>query len=725
METSTTATHVFADGLMNRTISATGTDEDGTYAAGNTPVVQVTNVAPALVLSGAVAAVEGSVYTLTLSSSDPGDDTLSSWAVTWGDGSAVQTVPAGTRAFNSSTGRWETSTTATHVFADGLMNRTISATGTGEDGTFAAGNTQVVQVTNVAPALVLSGAAAVAEGSVYTLTLSSNDPGEDTLSSWAVNWGDGSGLQTVTAIGRVFNSSTGRWETSTTATHVFADGLMNRTISATGTDEDGTYAAGNTQVVQVTNVAPALVLSGAAAVAEGSVYMLTLSASDPGDDTLSSWAVTWGDGSAVQTVPAGTRAFNSSTGRWETSTTATHVFADGLMNRTISAMGTDEDGTYAAGNTQVVQVTNVAPALVLSGAAAVAEGSVYTLTLSASDPGDDTLSSWAVTWGDGSAVQTVPAGTRAFNSSTGRWETSTTATHVFADGLMNRTISAAGTDEDGTYAAGNTQLLQVTNVAPALVLSGAAAVAEGSLYTLTLFSSDPGDDTLSSWAVTWGDGSAVQTVPAGTRAFNSSTGRWETSTTATHVFADGLMNRTISATGTDEDGTFAAGNTQVVQVTNVAPVVAANNAALTVGEGLQVTNTGTWSDVAADQPNVTLSASVGTVVKQANGTWSWSYTPPDGATVQTVTITADDHEAANHQRSTSFTLTVDNVAPALTLQASSVTIDEGQTATNQGLWSDVAADNVTFTASLGTVTRTATGPGIGPIRRPTIRPRRR
>ena len=416
-------------------------------------------------MSGAAAVAEGSVYTLTLSSSDPGDDTLSSWAVTWGDGSAVQTVPAGTRAFNSSTGRWETSTTATHVFADGLMNRTISATGTDEDGTYAAGSTQVVQVTNVAPALVLSGAAAVAEGSVYTLTLSSNDPGDDTLSSWAVNWGDGSGLQTVTAIGRVFNSSTGRWETSTTATHVFADGLMNRTISAAGTDEDGTYVAGNTQVVQVTNAAPALVLSGAAAAAEGSVYTLTLSSSDPGDDTLSSWAVTWGDGSAVQIVPAGTRAFNSSTGRWETSTTATHAFADGLMDRTISATGTDEDGTYVAGNTQVVQVANAAPALVLSGAAAVAEGSVYTLTLSSSDPGDDTLSSWAVNWGDGSAVQTVPAGMRAFNSSTGRWETSTTATRVFADGLMDRTISATGTDEDGTYVAGNTPVVQVTNVA--------------------------------------------------------------------------------------------------------------------------------------------------------------------------------------------------------------------------------------------------------------------
>ena len=231
---------------------------DDTYVTSPpaTQTIDVSNVAPSLILSGAANVAEGALYTLTLSSSDPGNDTLASWAVTWGDGSAVEIVAAGGRVFNTSTRQWETTATATHVFADGLMNRPISAAGTDEDGTYAAGNTQVVQVTNVAPALVLSGAAAVAEGSVYTLTLSSNDPGDDTLSSWAVNWGDGSGLQMVTANGRVFNSSTGRWETSTTATHVFADGLMNRTISATGTDEDATYAAANTQVVQVTNVAP-------------------------------------------------------------------------------------------------------------------------------------------------------------------------------------------------------------------------------------------------------------------------------------------------------------------------------------------------------------------------------------------------------------------------------------------------------------------------------------
>ena len=47
-------------------------------------------------------------------------------------------------------------------------------------------------------------------------------------------------------------------------THTYADGRHNYTISATATDEDGTYAAGNTVAVTVNNVAPTLAISGAA-----------------------------------------------------------------------------------------------------------------------------------------------------------------------------------------------------------------------------------------------------------------------------------------------------------------------------------------------------------------------------------------------------------------------------------------------------------------------------
>jgi len=105
-----------------------------------------------------------------------------------------------------------------------------------------------VAVHDVAPTLAISGAANVNEGASYTLNLSSLDPGADTVNQWTVNWGDG--IEVVSG-------------NPTSVAHTYADGDANYTISATATDEDGTYAAGNTVAVAVHNVAPTLVLSGA------------------------------------------------------------------------------------------------------------------------------------------------------------------------------------------------------------------------------------------------------------------------------------------------------------------------------------------------------------------------------------------------------------------------------------------------------------------------------
>jgi len=132
-----------------------------------------------------------------------------------------------------------------------------------------------------------------------------------------------------------------------------------------------------------------------------------------------------------------------------------------------------------------------------------------------------------------------------------------TVTHTYADGNANYTISASATDEDGTFGAGNSVAVAVANVAPVLAISGAADVDEGSSYTLNLSSSDPGVDTISSWTINWGD--SVQTV-SGSPA------------SVTHTYADGPSVFAISATATDEDGTFSA-NSISVTVNNVAPTV--------------------------------------------------------------------------------------------------------------------------------------------------------
>src|SRR5262249_5100722 len=64
-------------------------------------------------------------------------------------------------------------------------------------------------------------------------------PGADTITQWVVNWGDGA-TETLTG-----NPSS--------ASHVYTTSGA-RTISATATNEDGTFAAGNTLAVTVQDV---------------------------------------------------------------------------------------------------------------------------------------------------------------------------------------------------------------------------------------------------------------------------------------------------------------------------------------------------------------------------------------------------------------------------------------------------------------------------------------
>src|SRR5262249_6787077 len=103
-----------------------------------------------------------------------------------------------------------------------------------------------------------------------------------------------------------------------------------------------------------------------------------------------------------------------------------------------------------------------------------------------------------------------------------------------------------------------------------------------------------------------------------------------------------------------------------ISVSNVnePPTVARNRATLAVNEGAQAANTGTFADPEG-RSTVTLSASLGTLPQNNTpGPWTWNYTPPDAPASQTVTITATD--AGGLTATTTFTLTVNNVAPTIT-----------------------------------------------------------
>jgi hypothetical protein len=135
-------------------------------------------------------------------------------------------------------------------------------------------------------------------------------------------------------------------------------------------------------------------------------------------------------------------------------------------------------------------------------------------------------------------------------------------------------------------------------------------------------------------------------------------------------------------------------------VTNHAPTVTRANATVTVGEGTEATNNGTWGDQDAGD-TVTLTASVGTIVQSGTnttGTWTWSYTPADGPDdTQTVTITAND----THTTSTAtFSLVVNNVKPTPAVDSisgnSGAACIGGNTVTLGFSWTDAAGTNDTY-----------------------------
>ncbi len=87
--------------------------------------------------------------------------------------------------------------------------------------------TTTVTVNNVAPTLNVSGAASVVAGTDFTLNLSDTDPGDDAITEWIINWGDGT-IDTLAG-------------DPTSATHTYAQEGFTYNITVSATDEDGTW----------------------------------------------------------------------------------------------------------------------------------------------------------------------------------------------------------------------------------------------------------------------------------------------------------------------------------------------------------------------------------------------------------------------------------------------------------------------------------------------------
>ncbi|MFT5526977.1 MAG: Ca2+-binding RTX toxin-like protein, partial [Pirellulaceae bacterium] len=283
----------------------------------------------------------------------------------------------------------------------------------------------------------------------------------------------------------------------------------------------------------INNVAPAIVVSGDAGGNEGAAVTLNLGAlTDPGNDTVSDWAVNWGDGNTESFAAGGD---------------VTHTYADdGTYTALVSL--TDEDGTYADVASHDFTIANVAPGISLAADAAVNEGVALTLNLgTVTDPGDDTVTDWVVDWGDGSS-ETFNAGGDV--------------THVYDDNGTS-TVSVSLVDEDGTFADVASHTVTVNNVAPTAAITGPVDGVPNLTLDFEFWAMDPSvadQNAGFTFAINWGDGATDTLGPAAASPAPTS-----------HSYAQ-LGDYSISVTATDKDSGVSSVAIYGIEIVPVAKI---------------------------------------------------------------------------------------------------------------------------------------------------------
>lgn len=347
------------------------------------------------------------------------------------------------------------------------------------------------------PVIAVTGAATVNEGDAYTLSFGAvTNLGTDSISAYVIHWGDGFS-ETVTEPNPI--------------AHVYRDGSAARAIIVDLVGTEQTYVGAGGRAIVVADVAPSLTLGGAATVAEGAEYTLSITGSmDPGLDTITAYVVAWGDGQSNTYAPG---------------ETMTHVYADGDAAYVIEVDAVDEDGAHAAAGSLNVEVDNVVPTIVLEGLPQAIQGQPYQLMLGdVIDPGNDTIVQYVVHWGDGAMNAYSVAGP---------------VSHIYSEESGTRTISVDLVDEDGAAAAAGSLVVDLTTLQPTIALSGPSFLAEGTVYTLNLGAVANTTRPVLEYLVHWGDGSTTTTTTTGPLS---------------HIYSDGTSFHTIAVDLLGEDG---------------------------------------------------------------------------------------------------------------------------------------------------------------------------
>ena len=313
-------THAY-DAAGPVTITATVEDHDGGKSSSSVDLVVLpSNHAPADLLVGSTAVLEGGSTTLSVSFTDADALDTHTVAIDWGDGST----------FNVPLTSGVTSTSPTHTYLE-TGTYAVAVTVTDGGGLSVSGGTTVTAM-NVPPSLssLVVTPSTVTDHQALTVSGTFSDSGTADTFTVLFTWGDGStSTQSLAAGVRGFSAS-----------HEYAAAGTDD-ITVTVTDRDnGVGSQYASVVVTARNTAPsALTLDPSVA---GASVTVNASFTDPDALDTHHVVVTWGDNtSTTQDLVAGATTFDAS-----------HVY-ETSGTYTVTATVTEPAGASTSASTQV------------------------------------------------------------------------------------------------------------------------------------------------------------------------------------------------------------------------------------------------------------------------------------------------------------------------------------------------------------------------------------
>ncbi len=435
--------------------------------------------------------------------------------------------------------------------------------------------------------------------------------------------------------------------------------------------------------VTVNNLDPVIIGVNAPVVDENGTATLNGSFSDVGILDTHTVEIDWGDGTtSFATVDPVARTF-----------TADHPYlVSDVYNVGVTLTDDDTGQTTAATN---ITVNNVAPIIIGVDAPVIDEDGTATLNGSFSD--EDVLDTHAVEidWGDGTtSFATVDPVARTFTADHQYLDDDPTDT---ASDIYNVGVTLTDNNTGQTTAA---TTVTVNNLDPVIIGVDAPVIDEDGTATLNGSFSDVGTLDTHTVEIDWGDGNtSFATVDPVARTFTADHQYLDDDPTAT---ASDIYNVGVTLTDDDTGQTTTA---TTVTVNNLDPVIIGVNAPV-IDENGTATLNGSFSDVGIlDTHTVEIDWGDGTTsfatVDPVARTFTADHQYLDDDPTATasdiynvgVTLTDDDTGEAT----TATTVTVNNVAPTVTIDGAPGTADEGALVTLSSTVMDVGSlDTQTF-----------------------------